>query len=71
MARGAIEARYDRHAEFYDRLFAANIRPTDSAEADLTQLLGPPASDSVVREVARVLAPGGRFAYVGTHPCFV
>lgn len=26
---------------------------------------------AVVREVARVLSPGGRFAYVGTHPCFV
>jgi len=26
---------------------------------------------AVVREVARVLSPGGRFVYVGTHPCFV
>jgi SAM-dependent methyltransferase len=25
----------------------------------------------VCREVARVLRPGGRFVYVGTHPCFV
>jgi ubiquinone/menaquinone biosynthesis C-methylase UbiE len=25
---------------------------------------------SVVREAARVLCPGGRFACVGTHPCF-
>jgi SAM-dependent methyltransferase len=24
-----------------------------------------------VREVARVLRPGGRFVHVGTHPCFV
>ncbi len=24
----------------------------------------------VCREVARVLAPGGRFVYVGAHPCF-
>jgi SAM-dependent methyltransferase len=146
MARGAIEARYDGHAEFYDRLFAPYTDPTDSPGADLTRLLGPPAGDglvldvccggglsglalasagwrvhgvdisadqlrlaaprlpgvargdahrmpfrsgaighaaamfahtdvddfaAVVREVARVLAPGGRFAYVGTHPCFV
>ncbi len=26
---------------------------------------------SVVQEVERVLRPGGRFAYVGAHPCFV
>lgn len=25
----------------------------------------------LVAEVARVLAPGGRFIYVGVHPCFV
>jgi len=25
---------------------------------------------AVCREVARVLAPGGRFVYVGAHPCF-
>ena len=25
----------------------------------------------VFAEVARVLRPGARFAYVGTHPCFV
>jgi hypothetical protein len=24
-----------------------------------------------MREVARVLQPGGKFAYVGVHPCFV
>ena len=146
MACGATGARYDGHAEFYDRLFAAYTDPADSPGADLTRLLGPPAGDglvldvccggglsglalaaagwrvhgvdisadqlrlaaprlrgvargdahrmpfrsgaighaaamfahtdvddfaAVVREVARVLAPGGRFAYVGTHPCFV
>ncbi len=27
--------------------------------------------DQTVREVARVLRPGGRFVYVGVHPCFV
>ncbi len=27
--------------------------------------------DAVVAEAARVLVPGGRFAYVGVHPCFV
>lgn len=26
---------------------------------------------AVCREAARVLAPGGRFAHVGVHPCFV
>jgi ubiquinone/menaquinone biosynthesis C-methylase UbiE len=26
---------------------------------------------AVFAEVARVLRPGGRFVYVGTHPCFV
>jgi len=27
--------------------------------------------DGVLQEVARVLRPGGRFIYVGIHPCFV
>ena len=26
---------------------------------------------STAAEVARVLQPGGRFVYVGTHPCFI
>jgi SAM-dependent methyltransferase len=26
---------------------------------------------AVAREVQRVLVPGGRFVYVGTHPCFI
>ncbi|MDT7846148.1 class I SAM-dependent methyltransferase [Streptomyces justiciae] len=26
---------------------------------------------AVVREIARVLAPGGRFVHLGVHPCFV
>ena len=26
---------------------------------------------AVVREVARCLRPGGRFAYLGVHPCYV
>jgi SAM-dependent methyltransferase len=28
-------------------------------------------SATVVREVARCLRPGGRFAYLGVHPCYV
>jgi len=146
MASGAIEARYDGHAELYDRLFAGYTDPTNSPGADLTRLLGPPTGDgwvldvccggglsglalaaagwgvrgvdisadqlrlaaprlvgvaradahrmpfrsgsigqaaamfahtdvddfaAVVREIARILSPGGRFVYVGTHPCFV
>ncbi|MBA3330383.1 MAG: class I SAM-dependent methyltransferase [Actinobacteria bacterium] len=27
--------------------------------------------EAVLAEVARVLGPGGRFVYVGTHPCFL
>jgi len=27
--------------------------------------------DDVLQEVARVLRPGGRFIYIGIHPCFV
>jgi hypothetical protein len=30
MAAGTIEARYDGHAEFCDRLFAGYTDPTDS-----------------------------------------
>jgi SAM-dependent methyltransferase len=30
-----------------------------------------PDFTALVREVARVLRPGGTFAYVGVHPCFV
>jgi SAM-dependent methyltransferase len=146
MAARAIEARYDGHAKFYDRLFARYTDPNDSPGADLARLVGPPTGNGwvldvccggglsglalaaagwrvrgvdisadqlqlaasrlgsvaradahrlpvrsgsvgqaaamfahtdvddfavVVREVARVLAPGGRFVYVGTHPCFV
>jgi hypothetical protein len=26
---------------------------------------------AVMREIGRVLAPGGRFTYLGVHPCFV
>lgn len=29
-----------------------------------------PAYPSIVREVARVLRPGGLFVHIGTHPCF-
>jgi len=29
-----------------------------------------PAYPSIVREAARVLAPGGRFVHIGVHPCF-
>lgn len=29
------------------------------------------AFDQVMREVSRVLAPGGRVAHLGVHPCFV
>lgn len=29
-----------------------------------------PAYPSIVREVARILRPGGLFVHIGTHPCF-
>lgn len=44
-----------------------------SADAVVAALIHTDVTDwgAVVREAARVLRPGGRFAYVGTHPCFV
>lgn len=45
----------------------------NSARAVAATLLHTDVDDwpGVVREVARVLSAGGRFAYVGVHPCFV
>ena len=146
MVSDSLEARYDGHADHYDRAFPRYAAPGDSPGADLATLLGPPVDDGlvvdvccgtglsgaslvaagwrvggadlstdqlglaqprlawtvradahrlpfassslghvvmafahtdverfdeVIAEVGRVLRPGGRFVYVGVHPCFV
>jgi SAM-dependent methyltransferase len=43
------------------RASVRNARPGDAAFDDL---------DAALAEAARVLKPGGRFVYAGTHPCF-
>jgi SAM-dependent methyltransferase len=65
----------------------ARARGVDVVEADASQLpFGDASFDAavsifthtdvddfaaVLREVARVVRPGGRFVYLGVHPCFV
>jgi SAM-dependent methyltransferase len=46
---------------------------TAAVDAVAASLIHTDVSDweAVLREVARVLRPGGKFAYVGVHPCFV
>ncbi len=47
--------------------------PDESFDAAVCLWLHTDADDfaAVVREVARVLRPGGPFVYVGAHPCFI
>src|SRR4029077_13261008 len=70
-----------------DQLRFARIRLAAAVRADARRLPLPDASAdvatgmyfhtdtedfaAVVREVARCLRPGGRFAYLGVHPCYV
>lgn len=65
----------------------ARVRGVDVVEADAARLpFGDASFDAavsifthtdvddfaaVLREVARVVRPGGRFVYLGVHPCFV
>jgi SAM-dependent methyltransferase len=70
-----------------DQLELARARGVDVVEADAAELPFEDASfdaavsmfthtdvddfAAVLREVARVLRPDGRFVYLGVHPCFV
>jgi len=70
-----------------DQLLFARPRLAAAVRADARRLPVPDASAdvatgmyfhtdtedfaAVVREVARCLRPGGRFAYLGVHPCYV
>jgi SAM-dependent methyltransferase len=47
--------------------FASGTFPAVTAVMVHTDM---PAYPSIVREAARVLAPGGRFVHIGVHPCF-
>jgi SAM-dependent methyltransferase len=47
--------------------FAAGTFPAVTSVMVHTDM---PAYPSIVREAARVLAPGGRFVHIGVHPCF-
>ena len=53
----------------------AHVLPfaTESIECAAAMFVHTDVDDfgTVAAEVARVLRPGGRFAYVGVHPCFV
>ncbi|WBB67386.1 methyltransferase domain-containing protein [Micromonospora sp. WMMD812] len=56
------------------RADAARLPVADAGMPAVTCVLGHtdlPDYPAVIAEVARVLAPGGRFVHVGVHPCFV
>jgi SAM-dependent methyltransferase len=66
-----------RHARHRVPVAVADVRrlpvPAKAIDAAVATLIHTDVEDwdGTLREVARVLRPGGRFVYVGVHPCFV
>jgi SAM-dependent methyltransferase len=67
----ALRRRRARHLMQAD--VAALPFPSQAFDAAVAAFIHTDVDDwnGVVTEVARVLRPGGRFVYVGTHPCFI